>query len=798
MAVKKTELYSTLWKSCDEMRGGIEPSQYKDYILILLFMKYVTDKYRDKKDALLVIPENGGFDDMRRQIGKKNIGEQLTVICNTFMEANGLVGDNAIKVPNFNDRAKFDDRDGPTTLSKMVSLFHDKFDFSQHRADDDDILGDAYEYLMKNFASVSGKSKGQFYTPAEVSRIMARLIGMKEAKPGHKLYDMTCGSGSLLLKAAAETSKGVSIYGQDIEETNKSLALMNMYLHGRPTAVIRHGNTLSNPKFKNSGLDTFDFVVANPPFSQKNWRNGFNADSDPYHRFCFGLPPEKNGDYAFFQHLLKSMRPRAQGAIILPHGVLFRGNAEAVIRKKIVDSGVIKGIIGLPANLFFGTGIPACLIILDKAGAVYGRDIFMMDASKGFEKDGPKNRLREQDVRRIMDVFTAQQDVPKYARKVAFSEIVANEYNLNIPRYIDSSTPEDIQNLDAHLNGGIPVTDVDEGLMAYWTVCPRLKQALFAPLREGFYAVRPAHDAIRGLVAGDKEFMSFAEETRKRLKVWQYDVRELLFALDSGVHPKQVGMDLADRLLGFFECQPLIDKYDVYQAFMTYWAATLQDDVDFISQEGWKAELLNVGKGRTAIYECELLPKSIVTKAYFSAEQEVIETISAEFERVNAELEALEEEHAGEDDELGEFMTDKKRFNKKSIADAIKSDLLRERSEEEQEIGDLLSHIYGLIEEQEILKKRLAVKTGELESKIAKRYFQLEKKDIQRLVIENKWFVALGEALDGLIHQVTQNLTTRIMTLTDRYAKTVSELGEKHVELEQKVSRHLANMGLKV
>jgi type I restriction enzyme M protein len=795
MAVKKTELYSTLWKSCEEMRGGIEPSQYKDYILILLFMKYVTDKYRDKKDALLVIPENGGFDDMCQLIGKKNIGEQLTVICNRFMAANDLVGDNAIKVPNFNDKAKFDDKDGPTTLSKMVSLFKDKFNFSRNREDDDDILGDAYEYLMKNFASVSGKSKGQFYTPAEVSRIMARLIDMKDAKPSQKLYDMTCGSGSLLLKAAAETPRGVSMYGQDVEETNKSLALMNMYIHGRPTAIIRHGNTLSDPKFINSGVDTFDFVVANPPFSSKNWRNGFNPNKDVYRRFSYGIPPQKNGDYAFFQHMLKSMRPRARGAIILPHGVLFRGNAEAVIRKNIIDSGVIKGIIGLPPNLFFGTGIPACLIILDKAGAVYGRDIFMMDASKGFEKDGSKNRLREQDVKRIIDVFTAQQDVAKYARKVSFSEIVANDYNLNIPRYIDSSIPEDIQNLDGHLNGGIPIADVEEGLKSYWSVCPRLKNVLFAPFRDGFYNVRPAHDAIRSTIIEDKEFKIFGDETRKRLNAWQNEVRPILLGMDRGVHPRQVIADLSERLLSMFTWQPIIDKYDVYQTLMTYWATAMQDDVDYIAQEGWKAELVNVSKVKTPVYDSELLPRLIVSKEYFPKELAEIAELTSQLEYATSELEALEEEHSGEADELEEFLSEKKRFIKKVIADYMKDDLLNERSEEEQELYELLTRINRLIEDQERLKKLLAKKTGELDSKVCLRYKQLPTTDIQRLVIERKWFAAVSDGLSGQIAQVTQSLTSRIMVLVDRYAETMPTVEKMQAICKERVHEHLKSMG---
>ena len=309
-------------------------------------------------------------------------------------------------------------------LTNLVGIFQKpELDFSKNRADNDDILGDAYEYLMRHFATESGKSKGQFYTPSEVSRIMAKVIGISpaNARANTTVYDPTCGSGSLLLKVAAEAGKRITIEGQEKDVTTAGLARMNMILHDFPTAKILTGDTLSNPKFKEEhgeGLRTYDYVVANPPFSDKTWSTGLMPALDAFQRFQWGAPPAKQGDYAYLLHIIRSLKSTGKGACILPHGVLFRGNAEAVIRQKLVRSGYLKGIIGLPPNLFYGTGIPACIVVLDKENAQARKGVFMIDASRGFLKDGNKNRLRERDLHRIVDVFTNSEEHAGYSRLV--------------------------------------------------------------------------------------------------------------------------------------------------------------------------------------------------------------------------------------------------------------------------------------------------------------------------------------------------------------------------------------------
>src|SRR5690242_15780619 len=420
MALKKSDLYSSLWRSCDELRGGMDASQYKDFILTLLFVKYVSDKAKIDPHSLIDVPAGGSFDDMLAAKGDKEIGDRFNKIIGALAEANDL--QKVIDLADFNDEEKLGKgKEMQDRLTKLVTIFAD-LDFRGSRAEGDDLLGDAYEYLMRHFATESGKSKGQFYTPAEVSRILAKVVGIgRQTRQDQTVYDPACGSGSLLLKAAAEAPRGMTIYGQEKDNATWALSKMNMILHGNENAEIEKGDTITSPQFTSGAqLKTFDYVVMNPPFSVKSWNNGLEND---YGRFEYGRPPEKNGDYAFLLHILKSLKSTGKAAVILPHGVLFRGNAEATIRKQLLRRGYIKGVIGLPANLFYGTGIPACIVVLDKENAQARTGVFMIDASKGFMKDGPKNRLRSQDIHKIVDVFTHQLEVDRYSRMVPLTEI---------------------------------------------------------------------------------------------------------------------------------------------------------------------------------------------------------------------------------------------------------------------------------------------------------------------------------------------------------------------------------------
>ncbi len=490
-------------------------------------------------------------------------------------------------------------------LSGLVSVFdRPELNFKSNAAEGDDLLGDAYEYLLRHFATQSGKSKGQFYTPAEVSRVMAKVIGLGTTTDARQtIYDPTCGSGSLLLKAHAEartlTGFDLAVYGQEKDNATSGLARMNMILHQCPTAEIWRGNTLATPHWADGGgLKAFDFAVANPPFSDKQWLSGVTPSADPFGRFAHGVPPAKNGDYAFLLHLLASLKSRGKGAIVLPHGVLFRGNAEAGIRRSLLRSGVVKGVIGLPANLFFGTGIPACLVVLDKENAATRKGVFLLDASKGFRKDGNKNRLREQDIHKIVDVFTTQRDVPGYARLVPMAEIAdpRHDSNLNLPRYLDGSAPEDLQDLDAHLNGGLPGRDLDR-LADYWKVLPGVRAALVKPgARPGYFALTVAPAEVRRTIFEHPEFRAFTGTVTAIYAKWKATYGPKLAALKVGDKPKPLLHALAESLLDAFRAAPLLDAYDVYQHFTDLCAASLQDDAAMVCEAGWSAR--PGGRGR--------------------------------------------------------------------------------------------------------------------------------------------------------------------------------------------------------
>ncbi len=612
MALKKSELYSSLWQSCDELRGGMDASQYKDYVLVLLFIKYISDKYAGVLFAPIIIPEGANFKDMVALKGKPDIGDQINKkIIAPLANANRLSD-----FPDFNDATKLGSgKEMVDRLTNLIAIFENPaLDFSKNRADGDDILGDAYEYLMRHFATESGKSKGQFYTPAEVSRVIAQILGIRNARTtsATTVYDPTCGSGSLLLKVADEARTEVTLYGQEKDAATSGLARMNMILHNNPTALIVQGNTLADPKFKDGDtLKTFDYVVANPPFSDKRWSTGLDPANDPYERFKpFGVPPAKQGDYAYLLHIVRTLKSTGKGACILPHGVLFRGNAEADIRRALVRKGYIKG-------------------------------IFMIDASSGYMKDGPKNRLRAQDIHKIVDVFTRQLNIPQYSRLVGFTEIEHNEFNLNLPRYIDSQEPEDMQDIAGHLCGGIPNCDI-AALEPYWSVLLGLKSALFHPVRDNYSQLSSLHSQLKHTIYEHPEFVAFTARMNALFAAWRQKSAATLKALQAGCHPKEVSAALAEALLAHYAGKPLIDKYDVYQHLMDYWAETMQDDCYLIAADGWKAETYRIiekdkkGKEKDKGWACDLVPKALIIARYFAKEQEVITQLEAELESVTS------------------------------------------------------------------------------------------------------------------------------------------------------------------
>jgi type I restriction enzyme M protein len=811
MALKKSQLYTSLWQSCDELRGGMDASQYKDYVLTLLFMKYVSDKHAASPNSLIEVPKGGSFADMVKLKGDKEIGDKINKIIARLAEANDLK--DVIDQADFNDEGKLGSgKEMQDRLSKLVAIF-DGLDFRANRAEGDDLLGDAYEYLMRHFATESGKSKGQFYTPAEVSRILAQVVGIgADTKPYHTIYDPTCGSGSLLLKAADEAPHGITIYGQEMDVATWALARMNMILHGHPTAEVKRQNTLSTPLFRNKddSLKTFDYAVANPPFSTKAWASGLDPANNQFERFAYGIPPAKNGDYAFLLHLIKSLKSTGKGAVILPHGVLFRGNKEADIRRNLIERGLIKGIIGLPANLFYGTGIPACILVIDKEHAQARRGIFMIDASKGFVKDGNKNRLRAQDIHQIVDVFNRQIEVPRYARMVPLAEIAsaANDYNLNLPRYIDSSEPEDLHDLDAHLNGGIPNRDID-ALDAYWAVFPTLRRTLFGDShRDGYSEALVETRQVKTAILDHPEFKAYAARLADVYAAWREAHRPRLIGLKVNDLPKAVIHTLSEDLLARFADLPLISRYDVYQRLMDYWAAVMQDDVYLIAADGWKdaaqpraviddkerkiKETPDLSIGRKK-YKMDLLPPALIVARYYGTEQVTIDALQATADTAARELEEFVEEHSGDEGLLADALTDKGKVTKGSVKDRLKA--LRDEPDSDEEFG-ALTQCMALIGAEAEADKAVREAQAELNAKVLARYPKLSEAEIKSLVVEDKWFASLQAAIEGEVEQLTRRLSGRVRELEERYSRPLFDIGRDVDRFADKVAGHLREMGL--
>jgi type I restriction enzyme M protein len=827
MALKKSDLYSSIWASCDELRGGMDASQYKDYVLFMLFIKYVSDKYADYDgfEPPIVIPKGASFQDMVALKGDADIGNKInTQVIQPLIDANTRLARSDF--PDFNDPNKLGDGQARVErLGNLIAIFENPaLDFAQNRAEHDDILGDAYEYLMRHFATQSGKSKGQFYTPAEVSRVIAKVIGIspQNTVASTTAYDPTCGSGSLLLKVAAEAWKHITLEGQEKDSTTAGLARMNMILHDFPTANIASGGegTLVKPRFLDGEqLRTYDFVVANPPFSDKTWSTGLalgeSGEGDRHKRFAWGVPPKKQGDYSYLLHILRSMKSTGKAACILPHGVLFRGNSEAVIRQNLVRSGILKGVIGLPANLFYGTGIPACILVLDKENATARKGIFMIDASKGFRKDGAKNRLREQDIHKIVDTFRRQDEGdPRYARMVPRDEIAdpKNDYNLNLPRYIDSSEPEDLQDIDGHLRGGIPKRDLD-ALGDYWQIMPTLSAALFDPLRPGYCRLNLSLGEVKPYILGHAEFSAFNDSVTRIFTQWKQANTPHLTGFAKDGHPKALIETISESLLADFKTAPLLDAYDVYQHLLDYWAETIQDDAYLISALGWNEgaqprEIRQVknkegklvwpekedykrGKRR---FKSDLVPAQLVIGRYFAVERDAISGLEAELAAIEQELDQKREEQGGEDGQLVEVVEgegDKQKITAQAVKARLKEigkdpDYAEERA--------ALQNYATLLGRQADTKATLKVARESLEESLDAKYRALTEDDIKTLVVDDKWLRALAAAVHGELDHVSQTLTGRIRQLAERYAAPLPRLTDEVAALAARVAGHLKKM----
>lgn len=839
MAIKKSQLYSMLWESCNQLRGGMDASLYKNYVLVLLFVKYMSDKQKAGKEMLFTIPEGCTFDDMCRLKNDTHIGEKIDIMLSQWADEFLLTG--VLDKASFQDESNLGKgKDLVKTVSKLLNVFqYSGLDFADNRAEDDDLIGDAYEYLMKNFAAESGKSKGQFYTPAEVSRLITRLIGIDKETKGHvTIYDPTCGSGSLLLKAAAAYHpdggrRVAEIYGQEKDVASVNMAKMNMYIHGVEDHDIQNDDTLNSPQFKDGlSLKQFDYIVANPPFSLKSWRKGAleqdkfgrwgtvkrNRDGEEY--IDLPMPPEKCGDYAFLLHIIRSMKDNeGRAAVILPHGVLFRGNAEAEIRKQLVEQHIIEGVVGLPSNLFFGTGIPACVLLLDKRHARARKGIFMINAERLFEKNGAKNRLREQDIKCITDAWLAGEPIDHFARLATFDEIAKNNYNLNISRYITPRDTDVHQCIDAHLHGGIPEADID-ALTELWTICPTLRSRLFAPMtsRPGYFQLTCPADEVYSIISEDDSFCRQNERFRQMVQRWFAAIRPELEGLMQGCRPKTLIATWGQRMQDdAAQCACLVDRYTAYDQVLRYWNDTMQDDLFLIADSGWTAKadapMVQAKKKKKGEEEeqtedgpvqmkqkdkftykelvTDLLPVDIIVREYYADELKAIEEREVARDEVLGLLSSLVDEN---EEDFDDSFFEKQKFSKANLKKAL-AVAKREKKAYMQPIIPNWEEWLRLDDLAGKIKREINALTKELTLKVQERYGMLSVEEIKHLVIDEKWGRSIQDMCDKQMQDGLQREVSGIVAMHERYEFTLPELEQTLQEDRDKVKSFLLQMG---
>lgn len=802
MAIKKTQIYSSLFAGADALRGSMETSEYKDYCLTLLFLKYISDNKKAKgASSIIEIPKGCFYDDILALRNTPNIGEDMDKIVGKIAAANeDVLGEVLNNTVSFNDESKLGKgKDKADRLSALVGIFA-SLELGSNLALHDDLLGDAYEYFCRSFASKSGQSKGEFYTPSEVSSVLSSLLGIEELRSGsdYTVYDPTCGSGSLLLKAASKTKEGVeiSIYGQEKSTQTTVLCKMNMFIHGvEDSEIAPAASTLSTPFFKKDGaLKAFDFIVANPPFSLKNWTQGFDPAADPYGRFSgYAIPPLKCGDFAFVLHILKSLKSSGRAALILPHGVLFRGNAEEAIRTKLVKEGVIKAVIGLPANLFYGTSIPACVLVLEKGRAENSEDsesgIFMIDASSGFIKDGNKNRLRAMDIRKIIDTYKAQSEIAGYSRFIPASEIRENEYNLNITRYIEKSERA-TDDLDGHLYGGISEALLNDALGSFTS----LKSSLFSEIRPNYFALKSEN--ILEAIHKAREFSALTSSINLAFEAFESRVLDALECFNIGSNVKALEALLGDTLLASFKDIKLIECYEFYEELARLLAAHLSDELYMIALLGYKGAndlvLLDKQKkqkgekGQTQEFDIELgsgnkaksrflaslLKPAEIEALYFASESSKLAKLAEIEEAKVAEFQSFLEENK---DELEDALNASGNFTEKACKDAIKECV-------DTEDREALEHLLELNSEKKKATTCFNKARAALNAKIVEKYDELDNGEIQEHFIHHHTLDALHAKFLEKKDALALNLASSLKELSVKYE---ASLGSVEASVEE-------------
>lgn len=821
--MNKQQLAQKLWASANDLRGKMDASEYKNYILGFLFYKFLSEHqenyFAQNNVDLSKIPANlmsVYITKCRRDLGYFIFKDDLYSTWTKKIDENKWrLADVTDAISHFNENLDPEQKedfegvfadviltseklgkdlsDKEIAIRKLINVL-DTVQITGNR--EYDVFGYIYEYLIAQFAMASGKKAGEFYTPHQVSRIMAKIVADElRNKDKCDVYDPTAGSGSLLLTVSDEVNHyahkdNIRFFGQENNSTTYNIARMNLLMRGVKPAnmILRNGDTLQTdwPYGEINGEDNplfVDCVVANPPYSAK-W-NSERAEKDL--RFKdYGIAPATKADYAFLLHSLYHLKQDGIMAIVLPHGVLFRGNEEERIRTKLLQRRQIDTIIGLPAGIFTNTGIPTIVMILRKTAK--HNNVLFIDASQGFRKEKNTNVLRERDIKKILDTYRSRQEIKGFSHLAEMSEIEDNGYNLNIPRYVPPLASNDSQNIEAHLKGGLPNEDIDY-FANFWRAFPNLKAKLFTPLREGFSRLNVKEEAIFSTIEQDSDYQAFITQMHNNIEQWQTQFKTALLANDTPITSGQI-LTIFDKLeqslFKQFELSAFTDPYEAYQLFMDEWRNTIATDLEKLAEFGFIV-------AQKMDEESPILPTSLIAERYFMAEQSAIcalqQQIQSNEETLKGHQTELETGLENEDDLVAIadiFKTAKSNAKK---AQTMLADWLAESAVEfsEEEIAQkmlLCEDIYKLNKQLKTLKDELKAEQPKFEAQITAQYAKLSVEEIKSL-LEQKWLTKLGNDLENIAHSYSRNVANQLKTLQQRYAETLSDIQAKREQAEK-------------
>ena len=828
--MNKQQLAQKIWASANQMRSKIEANEYKDYILGFIFYKYLSDKEvkflkeNDYDDELLKtvseeddetvkwVQENIGYFisykdlfstwlSMGKDFDVSNVRDALSAFSRLISNTHKKVFEKVFDTLQ-TGLSKLGDSSGSQTkaISGLLTLIKD---IPMDGKQDYDVLGFIYEYLISNFAANAGKKAGEFYTPHEVSLLMSEIVASHlKGKSEIKIYDPTSGSGSLLINIGQSVAKymsdenNIKYFAQELKENTYNLTRMNLVMRGIDPAniVTRNGDTLEEdwPYFdENDPINTYDplyvdAVVSNPPYSQA-W-DPTNKEGDPrYARF--GLAPKGKADYAFLLHDLFHLKPDGIMTIVLPHGVLFRGGEEGEIRKNLIENNHIDAIIGLPANIFFGTGIPTIIMVLRQKRE--NTDVLIIDASKGFIKEGKNNKLRASDIKRIADTFIKRENVPKYARVVSREEIRSNDYNLNIPRYVDSSEAAEHWDVYASMFGGIPMAEIDE-MGEFWTAFPALKKALFT--ETGTSYVNAAVSDIKSAIKSHPDVVGFEDAFHAAFTTFPAFLKEELIDQMENVEISKAETVLSTDVFARLKAIPLIDKYAAFQLLDDDWTG-ISIDLEVLQTEGFSATKkvdpnLVIKKKDGKEQEVQdgwvghIIPFELVQATLLSKEADELHGLESRLAEIPSEYEAiLDELSEDEEESCKDALNDEgDAFVPKEVTKMIK-ELKKDRSAESAALRSILEKVDTLTKSEKTIKAQIKAKGAELQTKTKDTIEHLSDKQALEL-LEKKWIVPLVESIYKLPDTVIDSLVSKIQALQSKYATTFFEVEQQISETE--------------